>query len=85
MIFNICSRLGAVLLGILTIFKKALCCFSRRRKRSNSECEVLNVVSVVQGDGTNTFATSSTNRNNEVSIATENYVSAYSMHALNDS
>lgn len=50
MIFNICSRLGSIFLGILTIFKKALCCFSRRRKRSNSECEVLSMVSVIQGD-----------------------------------
>lgn len=61
MIFNICSRLKAIALGILTIFKQALCCFSRRRKRSNSECEVLNMVSVIQNDQSST--TYAKNRN----------------------
>lgn len=75
MIFNICSRLKGILLGILAIFKKALCCFSRRRKRSNSECEVLNMVSVIQNESN---TTGSKNRN-EVCKITETFAQIFNI------
>lgn len=44
----IVTRIRHLLLTIAALFKKVLCCFSRRRKASTSECEVLNSVDVVR-------------------------------------
>lgn len=41
------TRFKTVLLTILGVFRRALCCFSRRRKYSNSEFESLESISVV--------------------------------------
>ncbi|XP_035920053.1 receptor-binding cancer antigen expressed on SiSo cells [Anopheles stephensi] len=40
------NRIRQLLLAIVGVLKRAMCCFSRRRKLSASECEVLNTVSV---------------------------------------
>ncbi|KAJ6636923.1 Receptor-binding cancer antigen expressed on SiSo cells [Pseudolycoriella hygida] len=42
-----CGRLKAMLLALVVIFKRALCCFSRKRRDSFSECEMLSSVNVV--------------------------------------
>uniref|UniRef100_A0A182MCC5 Estrogen receptor binding site associated antigen 9 n=1 Tax=Anopheles culicifacies TaxID=139723 RepID=A0A182MCC5_9DIPT len=42
------NRIRQLLLAIVGVLKRAMCCFSRRRKLSASECEVLNTVSVDQ-------------------------------------
>lgn len=44
---HICSRLKALVLVVLAIANRALCCFSRKRRHSHSEDEVLQMVSVV--------------------------------------
>lgn len=64
LVAHVFGRLKSLLLGILALIRRALCCFSRRRKRSNSECEILNSVSVVQSDGNHC----STKHRNDVSI-----------------
>lgn len=69
LVVHVFSRLKSFLLGILTLFRRALCCFSRRRKRSHSECEVLNSISVVQNDGNH----SSTKHRNDVSACANNH------------
>lgn len=62
MFFNlILSRFKSILLTFVALFRRALCCFSRRRKRSFDDCEILNSVSVVQTD---TRQSSSSNRQN---------------------
>lgn len=58
---HICSRFKAIFLGFLTIFNRALCCFSRKRRNSFSDCEVLQSVNVI----TNEY--SSSKKRNEVS------------------
>jgi hypothetical protein len=44
---HIVSRFRSFLLIIIGIFRRALCCFSRRRKSSVSEFEQLSTVSVI--------------------------------------
>lgn len=51
MILNhICSRFKALILGCLAVVNRAMCCFSRKRRNSFSDCEVLQSVNVVQSD-----------------------------------
>uniref|UniRef100_A0A182UBV6 Estrogen receptor binding site associated antigen 9 n=1 Tax=Anopheles melas TaxID=34690 RepID=A0A182UBV6_9DIPT len=40
------NRIRQLLLAIVGVLKRAMCCFARRRKLSASECEVLSAVSV---------------------------------------
>ncbi|XP_052900774.1 receptor-binding cancer antigen expressed on SiSo cells [Anopheles moucheti] len=40
------NRIRQLLLAIVGVLKRAMCCFSRRRKLSAGECEVLSTVSV---------------------------------------
>lgn len=47
MLAYVLARLKAVLLSFAVLFKRALCCFSRKRRNSYSECEVLQSVNVV--------------------------------------
>lgn len=47
-IVHMLARLKSFLLSIITLFRRTLCCFSRRRKSSYSECEILTSVNVVQ-------------------------------------
>lgn len=48
MLVHVVGRLKGFILGIFALFRRALCCFSRRRKRSNSgDCETLNSINVV--------------------------------------
>lgn len=45
---QICGRLKALVIVVLAVFKRALCCFSRKRRNSYSDdSEVLQMVSVV--------------------------------------
>lgn len=64
LVAHVFGRLKVFLLGILALVRRAMCCFSRRRKRSNSECEILDSISVVQNDGNH----SSAKHRNEVNI-----------------
>lgn len=64
LVVHVFGRLKLFLLGILALVRRAMCCFSRRRKRSNSECEILDSISVVQNDGNH----SSAKNRNDVSI-----------------
>jgi len=41
------ARLKSILLTFIAIFKLALCCFSRKRRDSFSECEILSSVNVI--------------------------------------
>lgn len=59
---HICSRFKALILGCLTVFNRTLCCFSRKRRNSFSDCEVLQSVSVVNNEY-------SSKKRSEVSIA----------------
>ncbi|XP_055305459.1 uncharacterized protein LOC129570082 [Sitodiplosis mosellana] len=47
-LIHMLSRFKSLLLSLITLFRRALCCFSRRRKSSFSDCEVLTSVNVVQ-------------------------------------
>lgn len=47
-IVHMLSRFKSFLLSIITLFRRALCCFTRRRKPSYAECEILTSVNVVQ-------------------------------------
>lgn len=58
----VCGRIKAVLLSFAVLFKRALCCFSRKRRNSYGECEILQSVNVVDN---NTYAT----QRNEVSAS----------------
>lgn len=49
-IVHMLARFKSFLLSIITLFRRALCCFSRRRKSSHSECEILTSVNVVHGN-----------------------------------
>lgn len=49
-IVHMFARFKSFLLTLIAAFRRALCCFSRRRKSSNSECEVLTSVNVVQSN-----------------------------------
>lgn len=40
------NRLKSFLLSLITLFRRALCCVSRRRKPSYSDCEILTSVNV---------------------------------------
>lgn len=40
------ARFKSLLLTLITLFRRALCCFSRRRKASFSDCEILTSVNV---------------------------------------
>lgn len=45
-IVHMLARFKSFLLSIITLFRRALCCFSRRRKPSYAECEILTSVNV---------------------------------------
>lgn len=45
-IVHMLARFKSFILSIITLFRRALCCFSRRRKPSYSECEILTSVNV---------------------------------------
>lgn len=64
LVVHVFGRIKSILLGILALVRRAMCCFSRRRKRSNSECEILDSISVVQNDGNHISA----KHRNDVSI-----------------
>lgn len=49
-IVHMLARFKSFLLSIITLFRRALCCFSRRRKSSHSECEILTSVNVVHSN-----------------------------------
>lgn len=65
LVSHICARLKSVLLAFVAIFKRALCCFSRKRRDSFSECEMLSSVNVVSEN-------SSTRRRSEVTFFDNN-------------
>lgn len=46
-IVHMLARFKSFLLSIIALFRRALCCFSRRRKPSYAECEILTSVNVV--------------------------------------
>ncbi|XP_031621238.1 uncharacterized protein LOC116339483 [Contarinia nasturtii] len=46
-IIHMLNQFKSLLLSIITLCRRALCCFSRRRKSSFSECEMLTSVNVV--------------------------------------
>jgi len=53
MFFNhICNRVRTLFLTFLNIFRRALCCLTKRRRTSSdSECEQLNTINVVPSSG----------------------------------
>lgn len=44
------ARFKSLFLVLINVFRRALCCFSRRRKTSHSECEMLTSINVVQNN-----------------------------------
>lgn len=52
-IVHMLARFKSFLLSIITLFRRALCCFSRRRKPSYAECEILTSVNVVHTNNHN--------------------------------
>ncbi|XP_037920294.1 receptor-binding cancer antigen expressed on SiSo cells isoform X1 [Hermetia illucens] len=51
---QLCGRIKIIILGIIGAFRRALCCFSRRRKPSQTDCEILQSVNVVSDTGRST-------------------------------
>lgn len=49
-IVHIFGRIKALFLAFISVFRRAFCCFSRRRKPSLTGCDVLSSVSVIQND-----------------------------------
>lgn len=47
-IIHIFSRIKSFLLTVFAVVRRAFCCFSRKRKPSFAECEVLTSVNVVE-------------------------------------
>lgn len=47
-IVHMLARFKSFLLSLIALFRRALCCFTRRRKPSYAECEILTSINVVE-------------------------------------